>query len=42
MSAREVNFDAIVGPTHHYAGLAYGNIASRTNKDAPSNPRPHR
>jgi succinylarginine dihydrolase len=39
MSAREVNFDAIVGPTHHYAGLAYGNIASRTNKDAPSNPR---
>jgi succinylarginine dihydrolase len=38
-SASEVNFDAIVGPTHHYAGLAYGNVASVTNKDAPSNPR---
>ncbi|MDB5322503.1 MAG: astB [Phycisphaerales bacterium] len=39
MNAREVNFDALVGPTHNYAGLAYGNIASQKNKDAPSNPR---
>jgi succinylarginine dihydrolase len=38
-SAQEVNFDAIVGPTHHYAGLAYGNVASLRNKDAPSSPR---
>jgi succinylarginine dihydrolase len=39
MSAREVNFDAIVGPTHNYAGLAYGNIASQKNKRAVSRPR---
>jgi succinylarginine dihydrolase len=39
MSAREVNFDALVGPTHNYAGLAYGNVASLKNKDAVSNPR---
>jgi len=24
----EVNFDGLVGPTHHYAGLAFGNMAS--------------
>lgn len=39
MKAREVNFDAIVGPTHNYAGLAYGNIASQKNKQSVSNPR---
>ena len=39
MIAREVNFDAIVGPTHNYAGLAYGNIASQKNKQSLSNPR---
>ncbi len=39
MIAREVNFDAIVGPTHNYAGLAYGNIASQKNKRAVSRPR---
>ncbi|MDX2347040.1 MAG: N-succinylarginine dihydrolase, partial [Legionella sp.] len=24
----ELNLDGLVGPTHHYAGLAYGNTAS--------------
>ncbi|MEM6313895.1 MAG: N-succinylarginine dihydrolase, partial [Planctomycetota bacterium] len=24
----EVNFDGIVGPTHNYAGLSRGNVAS--------------
>jgi succinylarginine dihydrolase len=37
--AFEVNFDALVGPTHNYAGLAYGNIASRKWKGTQSNPR---
>ncbi len=39
MPAREVNFDAIVGPTHHYAGLAHGNLASQRFKHTISNPR---
>ncbi|WP_375277744.1 N-succinylarginine dihydrolase, partial [Pseudoalteromonas marina] len=25
MHALEVNFDGLVGPTHNYAGLSYGN-----------------
>ncbi len=37
--AYEVNFDGIVGPTHNYSGLAYGNIASGTNQYQLSNPR---
>src|SRR3954470_9613937 len=39
MKAVEVNFDSIVGPTHNYAGLAYGNVASQKNKGGPSSPR---
>jgi len=35
----EVNFDCLVGPTHNYAGLAFGNLAAMRNKKAPSNPR---
>lgn len=35
----EANFDGLVGPTHNYAGLSLGNVASKTNVDAPSNPR---
>lgn len=35
----EVNFDGIVGPTHNYSGLSYGNIASKANKSLVSNPR---
>lgn len=38
-TAREVNFDALVGPTHNYAGLATGNIASATHAGARSSPR---
>ena len=28
MSCYEINFDGLVGPTHNFSGLAYGNIAS--------------
>lgn len=39
MSASELNFDGIVGPTHNYAGLAHGNIASASNRGGVSSPR---
>jgi succinylarginine dihydrolase len=39
MPAREVNFDAIVGPTHNYAGLAHGNVASAKSRHTVSSPR---
>ncbi|MDB5103516.1 MAG: N-succinylarginine dihydrolase [Fibrobacteres bacterium] len=35
----EANFDGLVGPTHNYAGLAHGNVASQANKRRPANPR---
>ncbi|HSX20838.1 MAG TPA: N-succinylarginine dihydrolase [Gammaproteobacteria bacterium] len=35
----EINFDGLVGPTHNYAGLAYGNVASITHAKQISNPR---
>lgn len=35
----EVNFDGLVGPTHHYAGLGVGNIASQKNRALPANPK---
>ncbi len=38
MSA-EWQFDGLVGPTHNYAGLAFGNVASANNAGAISNPR---
>ena len=28
VSLREINFDGLVGPTHNYAGLSPGNLAS--------------
>jgi len=37
--AFEVNFDGIVGPTHNYGGLSYGNIASIRHGLTVSNPR---
>lgn len=37
--AGEINFDGLVGPTHNYAGLAYGNVASLQNKHARSHPK---
>ncbi len=39
MTYAEYNFDGLIGPTHNYAGLSFGNIASATNKGAASNPR---
>ena len=39
MSDQEINFDGLIGPTHNYAGLSFGNIASKSNKSAVSNPR---
>jgi succinylarginine dihydrolase len=36
---REINFDGLVGPTHNYAGLSFGNKASLTNQGKISNPR---
>lgn len=38
-SAFEVNFDGLVGPTHNYGGLAYGNVASIRHGLTVSNPR---
>ena len=39
MSLREINFDGIVGPSHNYAGLSLGNLASTRNAGAVSEPR---
>ena len=35
----EINFDGIVGPSHNYAGLSLGNIASASHKGDASFPR---
>ncbi|WP_166263203.1 N-succinylarginine dihydrolase [Marinobacter caseinilyticus] len=37
--AIEANFDGLVGPTHNYAGLSWGNVASKSNVNAVSNPK---
>ncbi|MDO6476977.1 N-succinylarginine dihydrolase [Alteromonas sp. 1_MG-2023] len=39
MQQFEVNFDGLVGPTHNYAGLSTGNVASQSNANAVSNPK---
>lgn len=39
MPLLEVNFDGLVGPTHSYAGLSYGNIASSNSSQAVSSPK---
>lgn len=39
MSLVEINFDGIIGPSHNYAGLSPGNIASASNAGAISQPR---
>lgn len=36
---KEINFDGLVGPSHNYAGLSLGNIASASHKGDPSYPR---
>ena len=37
--AVEINFDGLIGPTHNYAGLSEGNLASARNKDSVARPR---
>jgi succinylarginine dihydrolase len=39
MKTLECNFDGLVGPTHHYAGLGVGNLASQTHRGEVSRPR---
>ena len=39
MKACEVNFDGLVGLTHHYAGLSFGNEASTKHRFQVSNPK---
>jgi succinylarginine dihydrolase len=39
MTTIEINFDGLIGPTHNYAGLSPGNIASAANAGAISRPR---
>jgi succinylarginine dihydrolase len=38
-AAREYNFDGLVGPSHNYAGLSFGNVASFSNVKSASNPK---
>ncbi len=39
MALREINFDGIIGPSHNYAGLSLGNLASASNAGQVSHPR---
>jgi succinylarginine dihydrolase len=39
VTLREINFDGIVGPSHNYAGLSFGNLASTRNAGEVSQPR---
>jgi succinylarginine dihydrolase len=39
MRAIEANFDGLVGPTHNYAGLSFGNVASLSNDKSVANPK---
>ena len=36
---REINFDGMIGPSHNYAGLSLGNLASARNAGHVSQPR---
>ena len=38
-TALETNFDGLIGPTHNYAGLSPGNVASVTNAGGTSKPK---
>ena len=35
----EINFDGLIGPTHNYAGLSQGNLASQKHLNQTSNPQ---
>lgn len=39
MKTIEANFDGLVGPSHNYAGLSFGNVASKSNANAVSSPK---
>jgi len=39
VTLREINFDGIIGPSHNYAGLSFGNLASGLNKGNVSHPK---
>jgi len=39
MAVIEINFDGIIGPSHNYAGLSLGNLASKRSAGAVSQPR---
>ncbi len=39
MSSFEVNFDGLVGSTHNYAGLSFGNVASSVHGGKVSSPK---
>lgn len=39
MALREINFDGVIGPSHNYAGLSLGNLASTRNAGQVSRPR---
>src|SRR3546814_9922997 len=39
MPRTEINFDGIVGPSHNYAGLSIGNLASSRHGGQTSRPR---
>lgn len=39
MSLVEINFDGIIGPSHNYAGLSLGNLASSRNAGSVAHPR---
>lgn len=39
MICHEVNFDGLVGPTHNYAGLSFGNVASEQHAKIISSPK---
>lgn len=39
MTVREINFDGLIGPSHNYAGLSLGNLASARNAGTVSYPR---
>ncbi len=35
----EINFDGIIGPSHNYAGLSFGNLASTNNRGMTAHPK---
>lgn len=36
---REINFDGIVGPSHNFSGLSFGNLAATANAGSTAHPR---